>query len=247
MTCISYILWREADEAGAAGGQLLSTSCQCRLTVTISSRSEGAEPRLLRHQRPLLHLCFIFPQSLLFSPTCPPFSPSTSAPSSQFSNFLLLSSLWLPTHPSVTPTFSCKFPWQHPLKALVIKDWIRFWQVAECADSRFVVKSDYIAPSVYIVILQVISCHQHGKQMWGGKLAACFIVGTLSPCWCLCVGAPAEGRVQWQQGVSVSYIPRLSLSLPLSTDSYIWQQLPTGSDQLLLLTGQSSSKESEKR
>lgn len=43
MTCISYILWRKADEAEAAGGQLLSTSCQCRLTVIISFRGRGRE------------------------------------------------------------------------------------------------------------------------------------------------------------------------------------------------------------
>lgn len=39
---------------------------------------------------------------------------SASAPSSQLSHFFSLLPLWLPPPPSVTPTFSCNFPWQHP-------------------------------------------------------------------------------------------------------------------------------------
>lgn len=68
----SYVLWSEAAGAGAAGGRLLSTSCQGRLIVSVPWRSWGAE---LRHRQPLLQSCSIFPQSLLFSLILPTSSP----------------------------------------------------------------------------------------------------------------------------------------------------------------------------
>lgn len=154
-TCIWYILWRKANVAKAAGGQLSSTSCQSRLTI--SSRSEGAElfppshsfiyayfstkSALSSHMSILLYFpiyIWVLPASVSFSKL------------SNFTFSWLL--LWLPPflhlHQSL-PLFLVNSHDNIPLKdegkfvnGLVIKVWMCFWQRAESADSRFMVKCD---------------------------------------------------------------------------------------------------------
>lgn len=147
-TCTSHIPWRKAEEAGAAGGQLLSTSCQCRLIVSISWRSRGgwastaATPSFL-----------LFPQSSSL-PHIPLRFYTFSAPLKPPPRLLRL-----PPPPSVTYAFSCKFH-DNILKDRMLNQlfedlWLRM------------IKPPPTNPKVYT--LQVVSSHQH-VIMWMGCL-----------------------------------------------------------------------------
>lgn len=91
-----------------------------------------------------------------------------------------------------------------------------------------------------IVILQVISCPQHEKHMCRGKGASCFNVGTLSPCWCLHVGAAAEGSVQWRGWGCLcflcSYFHPLLHPLCLSVSDHWLTHLKTASHRVRPIT-----------
>lgn len=134
-------------------GHIMSVSSDCDYFLqerggrALSTLSPAATPSFM----------LTFPPSLLFSLNISillslSFTKSfLSIPHFTFFSLPPLSASLSPPQ-SVTPTFPCKLPWQHPLweeirlNGLVINVWICFCQVAECADSRFVVKSDYLPP-----------------------------------------------------------------------------------------------------
>ena len=163
--------------------------------------------------------------------------------------------LWLPPPPSVTPTFSCNFPWQHPPREEgdIVK--VSRWYESGYVSDR---QLNVLIPGLWWgVITSPLRVHitrhcyftgyilplpwEPDVEKVNGQLV--LMQDYFLPAGCLCVGAAAEGRVQTQQGVSAScaripshcYIP-----WPLTHASE--SSLPTGSDQLLLLTGQSSGE-----
>ena len=180
---------------------------------------------------------------------------SASAPSSQLSHFFSLLPLWLPPPPSVTPTFSCSFPWQHPPR-----------EEGDIVKTSRWYKSGYVSDWQLNVLI---------PGLWRGVITSplkvyitrhCYFTGYILP-------PPWEPDVEKVNGQLVSmqdyFLPagvcaweqqlkvgcrrsRVSLLLVLVFQSLCyslcdcyscnWKQPPTESDQLLLLTGQSSSE-----